>query len=207
LNKLANLFIITAPSGCGKTTLVRELTNKITGIRKSVSYTTRAKRPNEEAGSDYYFVSKPEFEVKIQAGDFLEHAKVYDQYYGTSQSWVLKQLHLGIDVILEIDWQGAQQVKKRFLESISIFVLPPSISALKERIYNRKQDELGSIQQRLSLASAEISHYAEFDYLIVNQELNKAILDLETIVLASRYRTDLQKHKYQHLLEDLLENR
>jgi guanylate kinase len=208
LNKLANLFIITAPSGCGKTTLVSALSKKMKQkIKKSVSYTTRSKRSNEKNDEDYHFISVAEFQQKIQSKDFLEYAKIYDCYYGTCKKWVLKQLSQGIDVILEIDWQGARQIKQQIPESISIFILPPSISTLKDRLYKRKQDTSSSIKQRLALAQSEISHYTEFDYLLVNNELEKAVNDLTCIVLAARSGQAIQIQKYHDLLEDLLKKR
>jgi len=208
LNKLANLFIITAPSGCGKTTLVRALSEKMKQkIKKSVSYTTRARRSNEKNDEDYHFISAAEFQKKIQSHDFLEYAKIYDCYYGTCKKWVLEQLSQGVDVILEIDWQGARQIKQHIPDSISIFILPPSISTLEDRLYKRKQDTSNSIKQRLALAQSEVSHYTEFDYLVINNELEKAVADLKHIVLAARARQAIQIQKYHDLLEDLLKNR
>lgn len=208
LSKLANLFIITAPSGCGKTTLVRALGQRMKQkIKKSVSYTTRARRSNEKDDEDYHFISVNEFEKKIRLGEFLEYAKIYDCYYGTCKKWVIKQLSQGVDVMLEIDWQGARQIKQQVPKSISIFILPPSISALEDRLYKRKQDTSNSIKQRLALAQSEMSHYTEFDYLVINNDLEKAVIDLAHIVLAARFRQAIQMQKYHDLLEDLLKKR
>jgi guanylate kinase len=207
LNKKANLFIVTAPSGCGKTTLVQAIIEKLSNIKRSISHTTRPKRPHENDGEAYYFVSPLEFEKKIKANDFLEHAKVYNHDYGTSRSWVLEQLHRGTDVILEIDWQGARQIKQRLPESLSIFIFPPSLSALKDRLHKRQQDTKSAILDRLAKANSEMSHYREFDYLVVNDQLAKTVLALEYIIQGARYQRDIQIYKNHHLLEDLLKKR
>jgi guanylate kinase len=205
LSKLANLFIITAPSGCGKTTLVCALSKKMEcSLKKSISYTTRKRRPNETNGEDYYFISRAEFQKKIAASDFLEYAEIYHHYYGTCKKWVLEQLKSGVDVVLEIDWQGAHQIKCQFPDSVSIFILPPSLSVLQHRLYNRRQDTDSSIKQRLALAQSEIRHYTEFDYLVLNDDLEKAVAALEHIILGARCRQAIQSTKYHNLLEDLL---
>jgi guanylate kinase len=207
LNKKANLIIVTAPSGCGKTTLVQAMMNKVSGLSRSVSHTTRAKRPDEKHSESYYFISPDVFEEKIKKGDFLEYAKIYDHYYGTTRQWVVNQLHAGTDVILEIDCQGARQIKTRFPDSLSVFIFPPTLAALKERLYHRQQDSQSVILQRLSLAQKEISHYKEFEYLVLNDKFEAAALDLEYIIRGARCRLNIQTHKYHDLLEDLLRKR
>src|SRR5579862_3264140 len=181
-----NLYVIAAPSGTGKTTLVKELTESLPLITVSISHTTRTKRPNEVDGVNYYFISKAEFENMIAHHDFLEHATIFDHLYGTSKSWVEKTLAEGMDVILEIDWQGHQQIKKLFPHSISIFILPPSLEDLRNRLCNRNQDTPGVIKNRLADAKITVSHLQEFDYVVINDEFSHAVHDLGSIVIASR---------------------
>jgi len=197
-----NLFVVAAPSGAGKTSLVKALVESIPGITVSISHTTRPKRPQEEHGKNYYFIDKAEFESMITHHDFLEHAVIFDNLYGTSKRWVDETLAKGMDVILEIDWQGQQQIKQLFPESISIFILPPSLSALSERLIKRNQDKPDTIKQRLADARETISHIPEFDYLVVNDEFDTAKNELIIIIQACRLLQKRQAAKYSGLIKD-----
>jgi len=177
------LFIISAPSGAGKTSLVAEILKRVANIKASVSHTTRACRPGEQDGVNYFFVSKNQFQEMIKNADFLEYAEVFGNYYGTSERWVRDSLADGTDVILEIDWQGAEQTRQQFPSSKSIFILPPSIQALEVRLNNRGQDDSIVINQRVAAAKDEMSHYAEADYVMVNDDFKLAIDHLEKIIL------------------------
>jgi len=176
------LFIISAPSGAGKTSLVKALLASNSRIVVSISYTTRPMRPGEKNGVDYHFVDHHAFKELIKAGDFLEYARVFDHYYGTSRSRVMEQLSKGLDVILEIDWQGAQQVRRAMAQNVSIFILPPSRAVLEQRLRSRKQDSNEVIERRLCDAVTEISHYDEFDYIVVNDDFDVALAELEAII-------------------------
>lgn len=184
--KNGTLFIIAAPSGTGKTSLVNALLKSMDNIKVSVSHTTRVKRPGEQDKINYYFVDETEFKKLVKENKFLEYALVHGHHYGTSRQWVEQQLKTGIDVILEIDWQGAQQVKRQFPESVSIFILPPSRAALEARLRERKQDSEAVIAKRLAEADNEITHSGEFDYLITNDIFAKALADLRAIVNKNR---------------------
>lgn len=199
-----NLFIVAAPSGAGKTTLVRALVGTLLALEISVSYTTRLPRPNDIEGNDYFFVDTPSFEAMLQQQVFLEHAVIYGHYYGTSRDWVLNKLQQGIDVILEIDWRGAEQVRKKIPESISIFILPPSLTILHERLCQRKQDSDDVISRRMLAAQEEISHYLDFDYLVVNENFNNALHDLQHIIHAERLSCARQNVVLASCLEQLL---
>ena len=198
------LYIVSAPSGAGKTSLVKALTDADSGVQVSVSHTTRDMRPGEENGVNYNFVSKEVFLEMVGNSDFLEHAEVFGNYYGTSQSWVETTLKAGRDVILEIDWQGAQQVRRLMPEALSIFIVPPSKNALRERLDGRGQDSAEVIDGRMKEAASETSHYAEFDYLIVNDQFETALEDLKSILRARRVRIEAQKEKITSILQDLL---
>ena len=176
------LFVIAAPSGAGKTSLVRALMQRRPTLRFSISYTTRQQRPNERDGHDYFFVDKSQFERMVAAGDFLEHARVFDNYYGTSRSQVERILDAGQDVLLEIDWQGAQQIRSTLPECRSIFVLPPSRAALEQRLRSRGTDSDEVIARRLRDSLADLSHWSEFDYIVVNDDFDRATEDLQAIV-------------------------
>jgi len=176
------LFVIAAPSGAGKTSLVRALMERRPALRFSISYTTRKQRPTERDGHDYFFVDKPEFERMVAAGEFLEHARVFDNYYGTSRKQVEQILDQGQDVLLEIDWQGAQQIRQALPECRSIFVLPPSVAALEQRLRNRATDSDEVIARRLRDSIADLSHWSEFDYIVVNDDFTHATAELEAIV-------------------------
>lgn len=199
-----NLLILSAPSGAGKTSLARALLENTHDLDFSVSHTTRTARPGEENGRDYHFVSIERFEAMIEAGDFIEHARVFDNYYGTASASIEAQLASGIDVILDIDWQGAQQVKSVFSDATSIFILPPSREALRERLSNRGQDPEDVIARRMQDAVSECSHYTEYDYLIINDVFAEALLDLASIVRAMRLRRSSQVQRHAEVLDGLL---
>jgi guanylate kinase len=203
---IGSLFTIAAASGSGKTSLVKALTQSMQHVHVSISHTTRPVRAGEKDGLHYFFISKQQFLNLILVNEFLEHAEIFGHYYGTSKTWVEKTLSRGDDVILEIDWQGAQQIRKQFPESTSIFILPPSMEALKQRLMDRQQDSLDIIEQRLAAANKEISHCFEFDYLVVNEDFDYALLDLKSIIQAKRLECDLQIRRQGKLLEDLLQN-
>lgn len=198
-----SLFIISAPSGAGKTSLVSKLIEKDQRIQVSVSSTTRPKRPGEEDGINYHFLSLDAFEQKVAQQDFLEHAKVFDNYYGTSKSSVEQQLNDGKDVILEIDWQGAQQVRKIIPQAISIFILPPSLKILEQRLRNRATDSDEVINRRMQDAVSEMTHYNEFDYLVINNHFEIALEELHTIFLANRQSRERQVSEHQVLINEM----
>ncbi|WP_455211198.1 guanylate kinase [Kaarinaea lacus] len=200
-----SLFIVSAPSGAGKTSLIKALLESMHGITVSVSHTTRAPRPGEANGVHYHFVDVEHFLQMQSQGQFLEHAKVFDNYYGTAKTSVEDTLNQGLDVILEIDWQGARQVRQQFTGSQSIFILPPSRQTLLERLTNRGQDDQSIIERRMRDAVTEISHYQEFDYLIVNDDFSLALNQLHAIVTASRLSLPHQQRVCESLLLDLLQ--
>ncbi len=199
-----SLFIISAPSGAGKTSLVTKLVESRADLEVSVSHTTRPMRDGEENGTHYHFVEKAQFEKEIEAANFLEHAEVFGNYYGTSQKVVEDKLAQGIDIILEIDWQGAEQVRKLVPSAISIFIVPPSIAELRSRLTGRGLDADDVIERRLSEAKTEMSHYCEFDFLVVNDDFDTALSQLDAIFEANRLKIDLQKVAQASLLTDLL---
>ncbi len=201
---MANLFIIAAPSGCGKTSLVKALIEKVDNLCVSVSHTTRSARPGEIDGKNYFFVSKEVFDEIGSNDGFIESAQVFDNYYGSAKQTVKDLLQQGQDVILEIDWQGAQQVKKSFKDAIGIFILPPSISALKERLTDRGQDDQSIIDRRMQDAVSEMQHFDEFDYLVINDDFNIALNDLNTIVYSQRLSLAQQTQQHQALLKQLI---
>lgn len=198
-----NLYIVSAPSGAGKTSLVSALIEADPRIRKSVSYTTRAPRSGEVNGSHYHFVTPDVFAQMAQAGDFLESALVHGNRYGTSKRWVADQLARDIDIVLEIDWQGAAQIRKLMPTAISIFILPPSFEALLQRLNSRAQDAPEVIAQRLANARDEIRHVGEFDYVIINSEFGVAANELQVIVRAERLRTARQLPRHTVLINRL----
>ncbi len=200
---IGSLFIIAAPSGGGKTSLVKELVKNLDNIETSISHTTREKRPLEENGVDYFFVSDLEFSKMIRNGEFIEHASVFDNCYGTSYSQIETRLKSGIDVVLDIDWQGAQQIKKLFPDAVGVFVIPPSLEALQERLLSRAQDDFKVIKNRMQRAKSEMSHYSEFDYLIVNDDFAKAVSELVVIVKSKRLSMCRQIAKHKDLLSFL----
>lgn len=198
------LYIVSAPSGAGKTSLVKALIESTQGIEVSVSHTTRAMRPGEVDGLNYHFVSHAAFEELLGQGDFLEHAQVFDNYYGTSQSALEKTLAQGTDLILEIDWQGAQQVRRLMPEAQSIFILPPSQQALRERLNGRGQDSQEIIERRMRDAVSEMSHYVEYDYLIINDDFAQALEDLKSVFRSNRLKQSVQQKRQEALLSALL---
>ena len=198
------LFIISAPSGAGKTSLVKALLETTDHLCVSVSHTTRPKRPGERDGVDYHFINLEQFERCANSGEFLEYAKVFDYFYGTSQSAVENQLAKGQDVILEIDWQGARLVRHRMPQCQSIFILPPSLAELEQRLSKRGQDSVEVIQRRMCDAFNEMSHYGEFDYLVINDNFDQALVDLRCIVFGQRLRTQFQQNRHSQLITSLL---
>ena len=208
---MSNLFIIAAPSGCGKTSLVNALLKKSSNICVSVSHTTRKPRPEEVNGTNYHFISVDEFQEMIKDNKFVEFAEVFENLYGSSRQLIEDNLNNNIDVILEIDWQGARQVKINMPKAISIFVLPPSKEALLERLKNRAQDDELTINKRMSDAENQMRHFNEFDYLIINNDFNEALSDLESIIIPSNKASDRfnlsleeQSNKHKNLLKKLI---
>jgi guanylate kinase len=191
-----NLYIVAAPSGAGKTTLVSALLARNHDVALSISYTTRAPRPGEVDHREYHFIAEPEFLAMIERGEFLEHAQVHGNRYGTSAPWIREQTAAGSDLLLEIDWQGALQVRRQIPEAIGIFILPPSMQELERRLRNRGQDSDEVIQRRLAAARDEIRHASEFDYVIINKDFDEALADLAAIVRASRLRLARQRQRH-----------
>jgi guanylate kinase len=194
------LYIISAPSGAGKTSLINALVADLPNMQVSVSHTTRASRPGEKEGVDYYFVSQDKFSQMIAANTFLEYATVFDEKYGTSKQVVEDVLQAGRDVVLIIDWQGAQQVRKMRPQAVSIFILPPSLEALKERILERKQDTEDSIEKRLNTAASEIAHCNEYDYIIINDRFADALAKLEAIVRSNSGKFEKEQAKAEFMV-------
>jgi guanylate kinase len=202
-SKTGNLFVVAAPSGAGKTSLTRALLAREAAIRLSVSYTTRPPRPGEKDGVDYHFVTHERFAALNDAGEFLEHAHVHGNWYATSGRWLKEQVESGQDVLLEIDWQGAAQVRRLVADSVHVFILPPSQQSLRERLTLRGQDDAATIERRLAAAREEMKHCAEFDYVIINHEFASAVDDLRAIVRAARLRSAQQRTRHRALLEQL----
>jgi guanylate kinase len=202
--KRGRLFVIAAPSGAGKTSLVKALLADAPQLRVSISHTTRRKRPTEEGGREYHFVTVPEFEALIARGELLEHARVFGNFYGTSRAFVEQQLGAGRDVVLEIDWQGAQQVRARMPECISIFILPPSRAALAERLARRATDTAEVIARRLADSVADMSHYREFGYVVVNDDFGQAVADLRSVVAGQGEALRSDRPGLKALLAELL---
>ena len=208
---MSNLFIVAAPSGCGKTSLVESLINNTKNLRVSISHTTRKPRAGEVNGTNYHFVSVAEFQKMVNDDAFIEHAEVFENFYGTSKKLINDNLNKNIDVILEIDWQGAHQVKQNSPSAISIFILPPSKEALELRLKNRAQDDELIIKKRMLDAENQMSHYSEFDYLVINDNFNAALADLESIIsssnnLSKRAHLSLEEQSIKHkkLLKKLI---
>ncbi len=198
------LFVVSAPSGAGKTSLLRELVPADERLMASVSHATRAMRPGEHDGVHYHFVSIDRFEELVEEGAFLEHARVFDNYYGTSEAAVREPLSKGLDVVLEIDWQGASQVRRRFPEAVSVFIAPPSIVALRERLSGRGQDSEEVVNRRMADARSELSHYPEYDYLVINDDFETALAELRAIVVAERLREPRQSARFSDALAAML---
>jgi len=202
--KKGKLYIISAPSGAGKTSLIKKLVPITDKLMVSVSHTTRAQRSGEVDGVDYFFTPVEKFKTLIEQQAFLEYAQVFDNYYGTSQKSVEDSLKQGNDVILEIDWQGAEQIRYILPDAISIFILPPSTEVLRERLQGRGQDSKAVIDRRMQDAVTEMSHYAEYNYLVVNDEFSYALTELKSIILANRLTIEHQQQNLGGLLVDLL---
>ena len=198
------LFVVAAPSGAGKSSLVNAVLAREPGIALSISFTSRGPRPGERHAQHYHFVDRAEFERMIAAGDFFEHALVHGDYKGTARQSVQPQLAAGKDVLLEIDWQGARQVREKVPDSVSVFILPPSREALQTRMRNRGQDSEETIARRLAAARDEMSHHDEFDYVIVNENFDAAAAELRAIFVAHRLRQPLQARRHAGLSRDLL---
>lgn len=202
-----NLYVISAPSGAGKTSLVNALLQKMPDIRVAVSHTTRSQRASEEDGVNYYFVSEEKFKQLVSDNAFIEYAQVFGNDYGTSRAEIEKHLSAGMHIILEIDWQGAAQIRRKLPECISIFILPPSLASLRTRLQDRAMDDQSTIDSRMNAAIDEISHYSEFDYLVVNDDFSEALSDLSNIVeyQPEHLSRDSQAGKLRELLAELLD--
>ena len=198
------LFVVSAASGTGKTSLVKALLERVNNLHVSVSHTTRGQRPGELDGVHYHFSQKEDFLALVQQGGFIEYAEVFGNYYGTAQTTVKQQLAKGHDVLLEIDWQGAEQVRKLFPESQQIFILPPSQFDWRQRLSNRGTDSVEVIEHRLSCAVEDMQQYLNFDYLIINDDFNKALHDLESVIIANRLRLSQQANRHQELIQQLI---
>ena len=198
------LYVISAASGAGKTSLVAAVLDRVADIEVSVSHTTRAPREGEVDGVNYHFVDAETFETMIEAGDFFESASVFGNMYGTSRQHIEEQLLLGKDVILEIDWQGARQIRQLVSDCKSIYILPPSITALRERLTSRGQDDEAVIDKRMHEAVSEMTHYAEFEYLVINDDFDTARDDLAAIIMGERMAFEHQQQKHAQLLTELL---
>ncbi|MFZ3323325.1 MAG: guanylate kinase [Usitatibacter sp.] len=197
-----SLYVVVAPSGAGKTSLVAGLLEQERNVKISISYTTRAPRVGEVNGREYHFIDRPAFEKMIAADDFLEYADVYGNYYGTSRRWIESELEGDHDVLLEIDWQGARQVKKLFPHMAGIFILPPSLPELRRRLQQRGKDSPEAIERRMASAREEISHVLEFEYIIVNERFEAALADLVSIVRAARVSRAQQSIRLSRLIEE-----
>ncbi len=198
-----SLFVVAAPSGAGKSTLVNALLAREPGIKLSISTTTRPPRPGEQDGREYHFTNAEDFTARAAAGEFLEWAEVFGNYYGTSRTLIEREMEKGTDILLEIDWQGAQQVRKQFPDAAGIFILPPSIAALEQRLYKRGQDEPNVITKRLLAAGGEIAHAREFDYVIINEEFDVALSEMVAVVIATRCRFAQQAARNSPLFAQL----
>ena len=198
------LFVVSAPSGAGKTSLLKALLPTDPQLSLSISHTTRAMRPGEQKGVHYHFVEVSKFQTLADEGGFLEQAQVFDNYYGTAEAGVRSQLTAGQDVVLEIDWQGARQVRKCIPEAICVFIAPPSIAALEQRLGGRGQDDISVIQRRMQDAVQDLSYYSEYDYLVMNDDFEQALTDLKAIVMAERLRTHISAAKHAETLAEML---
>ncbi len=203
---IGQLFVVSAPSGAGKTSLVNELVTRHEDLAISVSHTTRSPRPGEQEGINYHFISEAQFREMVRRDAFLEYAEVFGNLYGTSREWVESQLAQGIDLILEIDWQGARQIREKLPECTTIFVLPPSLEELERRLRGRGGDGEAVIQRRMEAAVLEMEHYREYDYLVINDDFHRAIGDLEAVIRGAGLRRELQERRHRELITTLLGN-
>jgi guanylate kinase len=203
MNPKGTLYIVTAASGTGKTSLTDAIIATMTNIKISISHTTRSIRANERANEHYFFVTPQEFELLIQQNVFLEYAQVFGNYYGTSRDWVREQLAVGVDIILDIDWQGAQKIRKQ-MDCVTIFLLPPSRAELRLRLEKRGSDDVKTIEKRLAVASSEIAHYGEFDYIVINDKFEEAVTDLQAIIRSQRLQLRQQMVRHGTLVKELL---
>ncbi len=203
-NKNGTMFIIAAPSGAGKTSLIKSLVSEVHNIDVSISYTTRKPRHDEKEGEAYFFVDENEFKKLINKNHFIEYAKVFDNYYGTAKDWVEKEMRTGRNFILEIDWQGAQQVKSKLRNSVSIFILPPDYQTLRDRLVDRQNDEMQTINRRMDAAQKEISHYKEFDYIIINDDFDQALAEIKAIITATNLGSCRQSSFYDEFIGQIL---
>ncbi len=198
------LFVVSAASGTGKTSLVKALLERVSNLHVSVSHTTRPQRPGELEGVHYHFTSQKEFLAQVEQAGFIEYAEVFGNYYGTSQDTVKQQLAKGHDVLLEIDWQGAEQVRRLFPESKQIFILPPSQFDLRQRLSNRGTDSVEVIEHRLSCAVQDMQQFINFDYVIINDDFNKALNDLASVIIANRLVLTQQAERHQDMIQKLI---
>lgn len=204
MSSRGTLFTVSAPSGAGKTSLVAALVKSNPEVCVSISHTTRPIRPGEQDGVNYHFVDHATFEQMLEAGAFLEQAQVFNNFYGTSQRWVMETLQQGMDVILEIDWQGAAQVRRLMPETVSLFILPPSLAALRQRLTGRGTDAPGVIEARMNEAISEISHYVEADYLIINDDFTIALAQFQALITSQHLSLARQAEKHHAMLQELL---
>jgi len=200
----AQLFIVTAPSGAGKTSIVKEVLSRIDGLTVSISHTTRPMRPGDRDGVDYHFTDRAAFQEMIRAGAFFEHAEVFGNFYGTSQQGVIDSLQRGTDVLLEIDWQGARQVRERLPAACSLFLLPPSLEVLRQRLTARASDDPQVIERRLSEAAADMRHFRDSDYFVVNDDFERAVHEVCCVIESQRLRTSHQQKRRTELLLELI---
>ena len=203
-NRQGHLYIISAPSGAGKTSLIKALLKGVDGLQVSVSHTTRKRRPNEVEGEDYHYVSIDQFREMLAEGDFLEYAEVFGNHYGTSKTAVEELIEKGVDVILELDWQGARQIQQKMPKAIRIFVLPPSLEALNQRLTNRAQDDEAVITNRMLQAKQEMSHFNEYQFVIINDVFEEAYQELKALVISERLRLERQMFEHRGLINSLL---
>jgi guanylate kinase len=204
-NKSGTLFIIAAPSGAGKTSLIKSILSEVDNLDVSISYTTRKARTDEKEGEAYFFVDESEFKELINNNHFLEYAKVFDNYYGTSKEWVEKEMLTGRNFILEIDWQGAQQVKSQLRNSVGIFILPPDYHTLRERLVDRQNDDQETIDRRMNAAREEMSHYKEFDYIVINDDFEHALAEIKCIISATNLGRCRQSTFYSDFVGEIME--
>lgn len=203
-HKTGSLFIISAPSGAGKTSLIKQLITKLDNLIVSTSHTTRAPREGEENGKDYFFIDEDKFKSMINNNEFLEYAKVFDHYYGTSKQSIETDLKAGTDIILEIDWQGARQIKSLLRGTVSIFVLPPDYQSLRERLIGRDGDGTDTVNLRMQQATNEISHYKEYDYIVINDEFDHAVMELHSIITSTNLGSCRQSAYFELFVEEIM---